>query len=94
MGACDFQKFLKERTGQTVAAMGRRDGDFVEEEFGWFVGVDVVNAGGEADYDAGVDGYRDVVARISEEFAGEGGIDRVIENVWSDVLQKGFVGRT
>jgi hypothetical protein len=97
VGAADIEKRAQQRLAQAAAAMRRGDGDFVDPQLRRLVGMEVVDAGGEAD-DEGrdaarfggsgggrVDGDGDVVVRVGEEFCGEGWVDGIVDELRGDV---------
>ena len=65
--AGEIEEGAEEALGDAAIAVGGGDGDLVDPELGGFVGVDVVNGGGEADDRLAVDGDGEVMTGVGEE---------------------------
>jgi hypothetical protein len=73
--------------------MIRRDADFVDPQLCRLVRMDVVHAGGKSDHLPLIDRYRQVMAGVTEEFARQSWIDRIVEDARRDAGQERLTAR-
>ena len=68
------------------------DTHFVDPQFRWFIGVDVVDGGGEPDHDAIHQCHDNMMAWVFQKFLCVGFVNGVVEYIVRGVHQKGEIG--
>jgi hypothetical protein len=91
VGLANLEQRLQNGFAQSPPPVGRRHTNLVYPKLGRFVRVDIVHSGCEADDPPRIDGDRDMMPGIFEEFFGQLGVDRLVEYARSDVHQNGLV---
>ena len=86
-----LQECLNNGLADPMTMMAWSDGDFVDPEVRGLVRMDVVHTRRESDDLPLIDGNRQMMPFVLKELCHERRIERVVEDAWRDVPEKGVV---
>lgn len=87
------EDFGHNRFANSLALICRCDANFIDPQFGRFVGVNVMDSGGESDHDAIHQRDHDVMTRVIEKFPRQFFVHGVVEDIVRGVEEEGEVNR-